>query len=121
MPIRFRSGSPTFLPCIVIKAFLLPLLLFFAVTSGFADEHEAGKLFNAPGATLYYEVRGSGPGTPLFVVNGGPGFDHSYLHCSTAWDSLARHRPVIFYDQRGNGRSPALKAGQSCTLADQIA
>jgi proline iminopeptidase len=27
---------------------------------------------------------------------------------------------VVFYDQRGNGRSGALKPGQSCTLADQL-
>src|SRR5262249_59966343 len=30
-------------------------------------------------------------------------------------------RRVVFYDQRGNGRSGALKANQSCTLADQVA
>ncbi|HKV37680.1 MAG TPA: alpha/beta hydrolase [Blastocatellia bacterium] len=82
---------------------------------------EAGKTFQAPGATIYYEVRGAGArGLPLVVVNGGPGFDHSYLHCSDVWDELARARPVVFYDQRGNGRSGALKPGQSCTLADQI-
>jgi len=28
---------------------------------------------------------------------------------------------VVFYDQRGNGRSGALKPNQSCTLADQVA
>jgi pimeloyl-ACP methyl ester carboxylesterase len=28
---------------------------------------------------------------------------------------------VVFYDQRGNGRSSELKEGQSCLLADQIA
>jgi proline iminopeptidase len=81
---------------------------------------EAGKTFKAPGATIYYEVRGGGPGTPLVIANGGPGFDHLYLHSSPAWDKLAERRPVVFYDQRGNGRSGALAAGQSCTLADQI-
>jgi proline iminopeptidase len=40
---------------------------------------------------------------------------------TSAWDTLARKRRVVFYDQRGNGRSGALKQGQSCTLADQIA
>jgi len=83
-----------------------------------AGEH--GTLVKAPGATLYVEVRGERAGVPLVVVNGGPGFDHSYLHVSDAWDRLARRRPVVFYDQRGNGRSPALAPGQSCTLADQI-
>ena len=81
---------------------------------------ELGKTFAAPGATIYYEVRGDGPGTPLFLANGGPGFDHGYLHVSDVWDQLAKDRPVIFWDQRGTGRSPVLKPLQSCTLADQI-
>jgi proline iminopeptidase len=40
---------------------------------------------------------------------------------TSAWETLAKGRRVVFYDQRGNGRSGALRAGQSCTLADQIA
>jgi proline iminopeptidase len=85
---------------------------------------ENGKTFKAPGATLYVEVLGAG-GTPLVVVNGGPGFDHTYEHAAmpgttSAWELLARTRRVVFYDQRGNGRSGALRPGQSCTLADQI-
>jgi proline iminopeptidase len=43
------------------------------------------------------------------------------MHCSDAWDRLAASRKVVFYDQRGNGRSSAIKEGQSCLLADQIA
>ncbi len=73
------------------------------------------------GATLWYEVRGAGEGPPLIVVNGGPGFDHTYVLCSDAWDVLARRRRVVFYDQRGNGRAGALRPGESCTVADQIA
>ena len=81
---------------------------------------ENGKTFETPGATIYYEVTGSGAGTPLVVVNGGPGFEHSYMHISAAWDLLAKNRPVIFYDQRGNGRSVGDHKGQSLTLKDQI-
>jgi len=66
-------------------------------------------------------VRGRGGERPLVMVNGGPGFDHTYVLCSDAWDQLARSRRVVFYDQRGNGRSGALKPNQSCTLADQVA
>ena len=79
-----------------------------------------GKLLEAAGAKLWYEVRGSG-GVPLMVVNGGPGVSHVYLLVSDVWAKLARHRAVVLYDQRGVGRSPALAPGQSCTLADQIA
>ena len=86
-----------------------------------APPAEQGATIDSGGATIWYEVRGGGPGTPLVVVNGGPGFDHTYLHCSDCWDRLARDRKVVFYDQRGNGRSGDLKADQSCTLADQIA
>jgi proline iminopeptidase len=86
---------------------------------------EKGTTFQAPGATLYVEVLGTASGVPLIVVNGGPGFDHTYEHVAvpgttSAWETLARKRRVVFYDQRGNGRSGALKPGQSCGLADQI-
>jgi proline iminopeptidase len=81
-----------------------------------------GATFKVPGGpTLWYEVRGTAPGRPLIMVNGGPGFDHTYVLCSDAWDNLAKKRRVIFYDQRGNGRSSALTKDQTCTLADQIA
>jgi len=96
-------------------------LLGIALALPLCAAEEAGKTFAAPGATLYYEVRGGGAGTPLFLANGGPGFDHAYLHVSAVWDKIAESRPVVFWDQRGNGRSEALKPGQSCTLADQIA
>jgi proline iminopeptidase len=97
------------------------LLAALAGASPAAPPVEQGTTFEAGGVTLWYEVRGGGPGTPLVVANGGPGFDHAYLHCSDCWDRLARSRKVVFYDQRGNGRSSELKDGQSCTLADQIA
>lgn len=82
---------------------------------------ENGSVFRAGPVSLYVEVRGSAAGTPLFVVNGGPGFDHNYVHASNAWDTLAKKRRVVFYDQRGNGRSGPLPDSVSCTLADQIA
>ena len=80
-----------------------------------------GKTFTNQGATIWYEVRGKESGRPLVMVNGGPGFDHTYVLCSDAWDTLAKKRRVVFYDQRGNGRSGALGPNQTCTLADQIA
>src|SRR5262245_59441032 len=80
-----------------------------------------GRTFKTEGVTIWYEVRGSGAGTPLVLVNGGPGFDHSYLKVSDVWDRMARTRKVVFYDQRGNGKSSVLKEGQPCGLAEQIA
>src|SRR5437870_2819445 len=116
MEMSWRSISPARLAGWTIAT--AALVCFAAIAA--ADVPESGQMFHGKNVTLYYEVRGSTAGTPLFVVNGGPGFDHTYVHCSAAWDVLARRRRVLFYDQRGNGRSPALKPGQSCTLADQI-
>lgn len=93
------------------------LVLLLAARPSAARE-ENGKTFEAAGATIYYEVTGAG--TPLVLVNGGPGFTHTYLHLSTAWDALAKNRQVVFYDQRGNGRSVGDHKGQSQTLKDQI-
>lgn len=85
-----------------------------------AVRQEDGQTFDGPSGKLYYEITGNGPGKPLLVVNGGPGFDHTYLHISTAWEALGKSRRIVFYDQRGNGRSGPLKATQSSLLADQI-
>jgi proline iminopeptidase len=45
---------------------------------------------------------GSGP--PTVVLHGGPGAHHDYL--LPGFDSLAVGRELIYYDQRGGGRSP---------------
>jgi len=80
-----------------------------------------GKTFDGPGGKIWYEVRGGGTGRPLIIVNGGPGFDHSYLVSSSVWDKLAKNRRVVMYDQRGMGKSYALAAGAQNTLEEQIA
>ncbi len=55
-----------------------------------------------PGGRVWYRVVGSGPGTPLLLIHGGPGGRSCRLHELRA---LADERPVIFYDQLGTGRS----------------
>ena len=104
------------------KPFMIAALIICctALVVPAAAHEEDGTTFTAPGATIYYEMFGSGSSTPPFVANGGPGFDHQYLHVSDAWDTLAQTRRIIMWDQRGTGRSGPLKPGQSCTLADQI-
>jgi proline iminopeptidase len=54
-----------------------------------------------PGVTLF--VHEEGRGAPTVVVHGGPGLDSNYLAADLA--PLARSRRLIFYDQRGSGRS----------------
>ena len=84
-----------------------------------ADPH-GGQTFKTGSVSLYYEIIGTTAGTPLVVANGGPGFDHTYLHLSDVWDTIGKTRKVVLYDQRGNGRSSPIAPGQSCTLRDQI-
>jgi proline iminopeptidase len=91
-----------------------------SVTLLHAADERPGQTFQISSGSIYYEVLGNAPGTPLVVANGGPGFDHSYLHLSDTWDTLAKTRKVVLYDQRGVGRSSHLTPGQSCTLRDQI-
>lgn len=85
-----------------------------------AADTRPGQTFQANGVSIYYEVIGSGSGTPLIVANGGPEFDHTYLHLSDVWETFGKTRKVVLYDQRGTGRSSKVTTGQSCTLCDQI-
>ena len=96
--------------CRAAGAALSGLLL---APAAWGAQPESGTTFAAPGATIYYEVVGSGAGSPLFVANGGPGFDHTYMHVSEVWNRLAERRLVVFWDQRGNGRSPDFAGGHS--------
>ncbi|HYK82836.1 MAG TPA: alpha/beta fold hydrolase [Gemmatimonadales bacterium] len=49
-------------------------------------------------------TRSVGAGAPVVVLHGGPGAHHDYL--LPQYDRLARGRRLLYYDQRGGGRSP---------------
>ncbi|HET8625411.1 MAG TPA: alpha/beta fold hydrolase [Gemmatimonadales bacterium] len=57
---------------------------------------------SVPGALLYERRVGTGP--PVVVLHGGPGASFDYL--LPGFDALADGRTLIYYDQRGGGRSP---------------
>jgi proline iminopeptidase len=78
-----------------------------------------GRCDNA-GVQIYYETYGAPSGMPLIVINGGPGFDHTYLLASPVWEELGRHRPLVLYDQRGNGKSSPVGKDDTCGLAEQL-
>ena len=56
---------------------------------------------SVPGARLFYQSVGKGD--PIIVVHGGPGMNHEYLLPGML--GLARSHRVLFYDQRGGGRT----------------
>ena len=67
-----------------------------------------GAIDTAEGQT---HVRIVGDGPPVFVVHGGPGFDHGYLYDHLSF--LSDKRTLVFYDQPGCGKTPEHPAGAS--------
>ena len=75
----------------------LALLLIFTTTALTADTFvDAGD-----GVRLWYAERGHG--SPVIVIHGGPGMDHATLAADLV--PLEKRHRVIYYDQRGGGRS----------------
>jgi proline iminopeptidase len=97
---------------------VVKLLLFFICSLAIAQQTG---LVHTPGVDLYYEVYGSPAGTPVIIANGGPGLSHIYMMQNDVWPRLAKARQVVFYDQRGTGKSTRLAAGASQGLDAQIA
>ena len=63
-------------------------------------------------------VREVGTGQPIVIVHGGPDFDHEYL--APELDGLAERFRVVYYDQRGRGRSFAGEAPGDVTIAGEV-
>jgi proline iminopeptidase len=61
-----------------------------------------GFVAGADGVRLYYRVAGSGPDT-VVALHGGPGVGHDDL--ALELEPLTQRHTVIYYDQRGGGRS----------------
>ncbi len=61
-----------------------------------------GSRLAVPGGEIWYRVVGSGTGTPLILIHGGPGLSSGYLK---SMEALGEDRPVVRYDQLGAGKS----------------
>jgi proline iminopeptidase len=64
-------------------------------------------------------MRELGNGRSIIVLHGGPDFDHSYL--VPELDRLSNSYHLIYYDQRGRGRSAAGVRPEDVTLTSEIA
>ena len=71
-------------------------------------EVDGGRLF----------VRDLGEGQPIVVLHGGPDFNHEYL--APELDGLADRFRVVYYDQRGRGRSYTGEGPDDVTIASEI-
>lgn len=67
-----------------------------------ASPEASTKVREVNGLRLFERRIGTGP--EVVVLHGGPGAHHDYL--LPGFDRLARRRCLIYYDQRGGGRSP---------------
>jgi proline iminopeptidase len=77
-----------------------------------------GAFLARPGGDLWYRVTGDGPGTPVILLHGGPGFSSFYLK---PLEALGDDRPVIRYDQLGSGRSDPLTDTATFTIERFVA
>ena len=59
-----------------------------------------------------------GDGPPIVVLHGGPDFDHAYLRPEL--DRLADAFRLVYYDQRGRGRSAEGVRPEDVTLASEL-
>lgn len=70
------------------------------------------------GAQLFYRMLGSGPDT-LIVLHGGPGFTMDYFYADLA--PLATDHGLLFYDQRGTGKSTLVSDSAALDAARFVA
>lgn len=73
--------------------------------------------FVESGAERLY-VRDVGEGTPIMVLHGGPDFDHEYL--LPEMDRLADSFHLVYYDQRGRGRSFSGSQPDAVMMATEV-
>lgn len=74
-----------------------------------------GHLDAGRGVRLGYRIVGHAPDT-LIVIHGGPGFTFDYL--AADFEPLAARHALVFYDQRGSGRSTLVS--DSAALAAEL-
>jgi proline iminopeptidase len=98
---------------------LISILLMNAAAFALSDKAQEGFITTPDNVRIFYRIEGSGSET-LVAVHGGPG--NSLESIRADLEPLARGRRVIYYDQRGNGRSQLItddkKVGYKHHVAD---
>jgi len=119
-----HHSKRTVLPGIV---FLLATIWGLACAAGrnsrepespaFGATFSDGSFLSTDSVRLFYHVVGVGPDTAV-VVHGGPGFGIGSL--SPDLDRLATGRVLIYYDQRGGGRSTLIADTSRLSIKDHV-
>jgi proline iminopeptidase len=105
---------------------LLATLLFLGGTAVAQRAVTSTGMISTPDVDLAYETFGSASqATPVIVANGGPGLSHIYMLQNDVWTRLSHNRQIVFYDQRGTGKSkrvsPDAPFGMDAQVADMEA
>lgn len=107
----------------MIKKFLLCFSLFVSAinaqeitTKPYVKEEIKEGFISVKDGKLFYRI--AGKGVPLIVLHGGPGLDQDYLLPQLY--KLAENNLVVFYDQRGSGRSLETKLDEKHINIDQF-
>jgi proline iminopeptidase len=69
---------------------------------------------SVPDGRIWYKVSGAGPGTPVILLHGGPGYSSFYLK---PFEALGDDRAVVRYDQLGGGKSDPVTDTTLFTIA----
>jgi proline iminopeptidase len=70
------------------------------------------------GGRIWYKKSGTGTGTPVILLHGGPGFSSYYLK---SLEALGDERPVVRYDQLGGGKASGLTDTTKMTIPHFVA
>lgn len=100
-----------------MKKFLF--LILFALWCGgcTSQDQREGFIHTGDGVRLFYKIVGNGDETLIFV-HGGPG--NSMDSALPDLEPLSRGRTVIYFDQRGNGRSDLLDDPDQLAISKQV-
>lgn len=98
-------------------AALLFVFLSHALAQPTAPAPGEGYVRTADGVRLFYKVVGAGKET-LVVVHGGPGNTLESIRADL--EPLAKSRRVVYYDQRGGGRSDLFRDAERLHISKHI-
>lgn len=96
-----RTASRAFARSIVLPAFAA-IAASSALVAPTAAAQSSGYVTTSDNARLYYKIAGRGRDT-LIAIHGGPGMDLESIYAD--FTPLTAKHVVIFYDQRGGGKS----------------
>jgi pimeloyl-ACP methyl ester carboxylesterase len=99
--------------CIAAEDDMLP------VASGAADAFTEGTITTGDGARLYYRVVGTTSDTVVIVHGGAMGLAMDYIKPDL--EPLTTTHTLIFYDQRGSGRSTLVTDPARMTVQSHVA